>query len=116
MGDLVADRLPGVDATAGVEQVGERDGPIERYPAHQLGVQEVLRAALDLPDALIGLLPARRCDVGQVGEERFGVGVATFHDLGEPGGGVEEFAVHVELTLVPGAVTDPHGPAVAPTG
>ena len=69
VGDLVAGRLPPVDPVERVQAVGERDRPVERHPAHQLGVQEVAGLAPHLPDALVLLLPAGGGGVGQVGEE-----------------------------------------------
>src|SRR5262249_56779712 len=36
--------------------------------------------------------------------------------LDQPLGGTEQFAIHIDLALVPRAVADPHGPAIPPAG
>ena len=48
--DLLAAVFPVVDAIAGVRQIGQRDGPVQGHPAHDLGVEEVLRFSPHLPD------------------------------------------------------------------
>ena len=108
--------LPSVDAVERVEAVGQRDRAIERHPAHQLGVQEVAGLAPDLPDAVVGLLPAGGGGVGEVGEEATGDRPEPVELVGEPVGGVEQLAVHVELALVPRTVADAHRRAGAPAG
>ena len=70
--DLVPGLRPGRDAVGGVEAVGQRRRPVERHPAHQLGVDEVAGLAPDLPDALVLLLPAPGGGVGELDEEPSG--------------------------------------------
>ena len=110
-------RFHAVDAVRRVEQIGQGDGAVERHPAHELRVQEVLRAAPDLPDPLVGLGPAlrRRRRPGSA-RNVLGVGVAPFDHVGQPGGRAEQLAVDVELALVPGAVADADRLAVPPPG
>ena len=114
--------------------VGQGHRPVEGHPAHQLGVQEVAGLAPDLPDPLVLFLPTPGGGVGQLDEEPSGgwcqIGWRTPLVRGghrpDPSGGVveevvreavhgaEQFAVDVELALVPGAVADPNGGGVSP--
>src|SRR6266498_3823418 len=72
--------------------------------------------AADLPDALVGLPPAAGGVVGAGGQEGPAVCVELVELAGQPVGGAEQFAVDVDLGLVPGAVADPHRAAVPPAG
>src|SRR6266511_1032515 len=72
--------------------------------------------AADLPDALVGLPPAAGGGVGAGGQEGPAVCVELVELAGQPVGGAEQFAVDVDLGLVPGAVADPHRAAVPPAG
>ena len=91
------------------------DGPVDGDPAHELRVEEVPGLAADLPDALVLLTPARGGGVGEIGEEAAGGRAEPLELLGESVHRVEQLAVDVDLALVPGAVADAHGRAVAPT-
>ena len=118
VGDLVARRaLQRGDAVRRVEHLGQRDGPVERHPAHQLRVEEVLRTAPHLPDALVRLAASarRRRRPGWRGSAACRRSPRSI-SVGQPGGRVEQLAVDVELALVPRTVADPHGTAVPPSG
>ena len=95
--DLGPRALPAWDLVHGAEPVGERDGTIERDPAHQLGVQEMLRSCAHFPDALVGSQPVRRGAVSEVYEEPAGRFVELAELESQPVGGVQEVAVDVEL-------------------
>ena len=63
--DLVAGALPVLArATGRAMSVGQRDRPVQRHPAHDLRVEEVLRLAAHLPDALVAFPPAHGRGVG----------------------------------------------------
>ena len=116
IGDFVPAHFPPVDAGAGVETVGQRDGTVQRNPAHELAVQEVAARAPDLPDAVVLFLPPFRGEVGQVSEEPARDVVDAVQLLRQSMDRVEQLAVHVELSLVPGAVADPYRRAALPAG
>ena len=82
--DLVTRGFPGVDAVLGVDEARQRDGPVERHPAHDLGVEEMARLAADLPDALVGLAPLDRGRIRAGRQKRLGVVVEFTDLLGEP--------------------------------
>src|SRR5215217_4201533 len=89
---------------------GDPDSPLDRYPAHQPRVGEVLAATPRLPDALVGLLPvlahpldyAREVLPGIVGDGR-GVLVVKVDR-------VDELSVDVQLQLPSGGVANSHRP------
>ena len=72
------------------------------------------RLAAHLPDARVGLAPAARRGVGEVGDERLDLRVQLAEPLAVEVQRVEQLAVDVELDLVPRAVADAHGRRVAP--
>src|SRR6266540_1779847 len=72
------------------------------------------RGAADLPDALVLLLPAHGGGVGRCDQEAADDRLDLTQLRDQPLRGPEQLAVHVELALVPGAVADPHRPAVPP--
>ena len=45
--DLVPGRRPGGDALFRAEPRCQRDRPVQRHPAHQLGVEEIARLAAE---------------------------------------------------------------------
>ncbi len=96
-----------------LQDVGHVDGPVQRDPAHELGVEEVAGRPPDLPDSLVLLLPAVRRGVRQVREEGAGERIG-FDHVPQPVGGVHELAVDVQLALIPRPVAHPNRPAVAP--
>ena len=112
--DLRRSALPLRHMVVGLEQVRERDGAVERDPAHHLRVHEVPRLAADLPDAVVRLVPARRGRVGEAHQEVAGVPAQHAELVAKLKRRVEQLAVHVELRLVPGAVADPDRRAVPP--
>ena len=114
--DLLFDACPLGDLVLRTDAVRDRDGAVEGDPAHDLRVQEVPRVTSDLPDALIGLLPANGGRVGAGDEEGPGVLVELADLLVQAMGGVEQFAVDVDLLLAPCAVAHADGTAVLPAG
>ena len=87
---------------------GHPDGPFDRHPAHQPGVQEPLAAPSGLPDSFIGLIPvvadpirSRPDRLPLVGGDRlrpFVVEVDRVHEL----------AIDVKLQLTRRVVPHPH--------
>src|ERR671930_1104240 len=108
--DLVTDSAPFLDSSLAPVELCEPHHPVERDPRHHLRVREVLRVAADLPDALVGLLPAvddRARDAAEELPERL-VDLAAVLPV-DPDR-VEELAEDVELELAVRAVSDPHRP------
>jgi tetratricopeptide (TPR) repeat protein len=114
--DLVAGGGPPRRPVGRAELRGEGDRPVERDPAHQLGVQEVPWLAADFPDALVLLLPPARGRIRRGGEELLGDRVELTQLVGQPLRGAEQLAVHVKLALGPRPVADPHRAAGPPAG
>ena len=87
----------------------EADGAVERDPAHDARVGEVLLAAAHFPDAFVGLLPfladkldeARELHPEIAGDRRSAFVVKI--------DGVHELAVDIELELAGGAIADADG-------
>src|SRR5215471_14514465 len=113
--DLVRSRTPLLLQSGIAPDLSELGRSVERDPAHELGGDVVLRLAPRLPDPLVRVLP----DLG-------GALCLRLHDRPEapwqpfavPGvqeDRVEHCAEDVVLTLVEGAVADPHrpGPGIA---
>ena len=106
-GDLVTEGLPG--GSAAVEKpLRDPDAPVDRQPAHHLGVNVVPTGFADLPDAVVGLVPAgldridHRLDQPPVlaGDRRLGQ-----EQLPDQLGNRPE---HVELNLPASGVAHPH--------
>ena len=114
--DLVPRGRPGGDPLFRAEPRGQRDRPVQRHPAHQLGVEEIARLAADLPDPLVLLLPAAGGGVRRGGQEPPRDRVQLAQLLDQPLRGAEQLAVHVQLPLGPRAVAHPHRLAVPPPG
>ena len=57
--DVVASRAPAVDRTRRARTPRRAHRAVERHPRHHLRVHEVAAIAAHLPDALVGLAPAR---------------------------------------------------------
>jgi hypothetical protein len=76
----------------------------------------MLRVAADLPDPGVLLHPVGAGGVGAGDQEPAGVVVDAADLVRQRGGRAEQFPVHVDLALVPGAVADPDRPAVLPAG
>ena len=74
----------------------------------------VARLSAHLPHARVGLVPAPRGGVRQVGHECLDLGVQLAQVLAVEVDRVEQLAVDVELRLIPRAVADPNGSGVAP--
>src|ERR1700733_4826824 len=90
-----------------VVAVGDADAAINRDPAHQLAVHILLTFAADFPDRRVRLLPALDRQLDDVAErlpqrgEDGAFAVASKHIRA-----VEHLAVHIELELVDGGVTN----------
>ena len=105
--------LPALDV-GGVAELGfELHRPVERRPAQDLRGQVVARLAAHLPHPCVGLAPAPRGRVGQVGHEGLDLRVQLRGSRGTADR-AEQLAVHVELRLVPGAVAHPHRTRLPP--
>ena len=89
----------------------DADGAVERDPAHEPRVGEVLSTAADFPDALVGLMPVVAEPVEVAGDL---LPVVVGHELPVAGqcellvevDRVDELAVDVELQLAGGSVSD----------
>jgi hypothetical protein len=98
----------------GVQPLRQADGTVQRGPAHDLGGQEVLRFPAHLPHALVLLGPAFGSGVGAGDQETPDVIVDVADLVGETVRGIEQFAVHVDLPLLPGTVAHADRAAVTP--
>ncbi len=98
----------------GFEAVAFRDGdaPVERYPAHHLGVDEVVWAVADLPDAVVRFFPVfhgQSADVAKEGPELF---IYLSGVVREAERCVHDLAVDIPLVLGMGEVADAYRPGV----
>ena len=84
------------------------DAAIERDPAHDLRVGEVLRIAANFPDALVRTTPhllqvlEDRAQEVPIGRPRLQAAAFALKE------GVDDFAEHVELKLSMCGIADPH--------
>src|SRR5207237_10714785 len=108
--DLVANIAPFLDSALSSVELGEPHGAVERDPRHHLRVREVLRVAADLPDALVGLLPAVDDGARDTAEELPERLVDLAAVLPVDPDRVEELAEDVELELPLRALPAPHRP------
>src|SRR5581483_1734311 len=97
-------------------RVGHSHRPVECHPAHHLGVGEVTRLAANLPDAAVGLPPDLTDEVRGLGQPAAGLRVEAVGGATIKPSGLQQIAVDVELALVDGPVSDPHGLGVAISG
>src|SRR5271170_2032010 len=72
--NVVPGPLPALQPVLGAELSGQRDGAVQRHPAHDLGVHEILLGSADLPDALVLAGPAARGRIGDGDQEGLGGG------------------------------------------
>src|SRR6266536_6411518 len=112
--DLVPGPVPVLDLVLGAEFPSQPDGAVQRNPAHDLGVDEVLLGAADFPDALVLLGPAARGGVGDRHEKCPGGPIEGADLTTQPVDGCQQLAIDVDLALGPCGVTYPYGRAVAP--
>ena len=70
--------------------------------------------AAHLPHPGVGLAPAPCSGVGEIGDEGLDLRVELAELFPVEVEGVQQLAVDVELYLIPGAVSNPHGRRVAP--
>src|SRR5581483_2338235 len=68
--DLLTDPLPARQGRGELMGLGEPNPAIQRRPAHEPRVEELLLAPADLPDAVVGLLPTLRGLLDEVTEQR----------------------------------------------
>ena len=112
--DLVAGGGPLPGSVCRAELRGQGDRPVERHPAHQLGVQEVPWLTADFPDSLVLLGPPARGRIRRGGQELPRDRVRLAELSGQPVRGAEQLAVYVKLALLPRPVADAYGPAGPP--
>lgn len=106
--DLLAHSPPAIYRTFQSEALDALDHHVERYPAHHLGVDEVLPLSARLPDPVVGLLPGF---FQVLGEPPLQLPAPLRRD--DPGGtrhvrSRQYLAVDVELELAGGVVADAH--------
>ncbi len=110
--DLMVDRGPQLDQGGQVHVEGtdfrQADGAVDRDPGHHLGVDEVPACPADLPDSLVGLLPALRQVLDEALVQDRSVGAVGDTALVREVQGLDHLAVHVELELVRRPVSDPY--------
>ncbi len=115
--DLVVDPValgqPAHDVARQPARAVHPDRPLDRHPAHQARVREVLLAAARLPDALVDLVPVLAQPVDDPPHVRPGLVEDRPAVLVEQVDRVDQLAVDVELALVGRAVADPHRRRVA---
>ena len=112
--DVVLRAPPAVHPVLRAEHSGQCDGAVKRHPAHDLGVQKVLRGAADLPDALVFLGPSPRGRVGDGNEELPGGRIKLADLVPQSADGRQQLAVAVDLPLGPCSVADAHRGAAPP--
>lgn len=104
--ELGSDRTPASNRAGRRELAREADATVERDPGHHFGRDEVLGLAADLPNAVIGLVPALTDDLDDAAEKLpEGQADLTAVTVVEPGG-VEQVAVGVELELGERGIAD----------
>ncbi len=110
--DLFADGIAGLfpQIAVGGKAVAPGDGqaPVERDPAHHLGIDEVIRAAADFPDPRILLPPDLDHGLAHGAQKRPHLHADFADVVRQAQRRVHELAVDVELQLVVGAVADAH--------
>src|SRR5262249_39586477 len=116
--DLVVDPVPLGDPPGDVGRasaaLGQPDRAVERDPALEAAIGEVLAAAAGLPDSLVGPIPVVADPVDDPGQRP----PAPVLDLQPAPRAVQQrvhrLTVDVELQLVGGAVADPDRPRAPP--
>ena len=114
--DVVPGPLPALHLVLGAELSGQRDGAVQRHPAHDLRVHEILLGAADFPDALVLAGPAVRGGIGDGDQEGPGGRIELADLVAQPADRREQLAVDIDLALVPGPVADPDRGAAPPAG
>ena len=95
---------------------GQADRPVQRHPAHQLGVDEVSGLRRGSPRSPGRAAPALAAASATSIRNRAVTRVELADLFGQRPGRVEQLAVHVELDLIPGVVADAHRAAAAMAG
>jgi hypothetical protein len=111
--DLVAGALPAALGRLAQALAREPQAPVQRRPAHDLGVHEVPRLAAPLPQAAVGLAPGLGGAVDQVHQEAPVVVVGRMAAPVPPIGEIDEQAQRIELKLRSCAVADAHRASAA---
>src|SRR6478735_5538573 len=88
---------------------------VERDPAHEFGVEEMLRLPADLPYPVVFLAPLPGGAICKIGKEVADPRGEASKLAAQAKGSIEDLTVHIELRLVPGAVSHPDGPAATPS-
>ncbi len=96
--------------------VRELDQPVHRRPAERARVRVRPPAGAHFPEALVGLAPVPDDEVAEGDERLGGLAVESAAAPGELRGGVDHFAVDVELELVARSVPQAHRPRTAVSG
>ena len=89
-----------------VPRLRQPQRPVERDPAHGLGLRVVAWRSADLPDAGVRVSPPLAHEVGDEREIPPDVGAEAVARAGVDERGVQQLAVGVELELIGGAVAD----------
>ena len=75
----------------------------------------MLRLPTDLPYPVVLLAPLLGCAICKIGKEVADARGEASNLAAQVKGSIEDLAVHIELRLVPGAVSHPDGPAATPS-
>src|SRR5665811_13612 len=107
--DGLSDLAPALEGALELEALRALDRAVEGDPGHDLGIDEVLRPAPHLPDALIRLLPGV-LEMLDDRELKFPAGLlrreAAFPRLMQR---IEQLAIDIELGLLVRGIADAHG-------
>ena len=112
--DFLASGSPAPDAVLCANHVSKLNGAIQRHPAHQLRIKKVTRLTAHLPNSLVLFLPAHGSGVGQMDQKLLGSVIDGFQLFPQQVNGAQEFAVNVNLSLVPGTIANSNRAARSP--
>jgi hypothetical protein len=111
LADPIGLSMPALDPVAGLQQVSQVDGPVERHPAHHLAGGVLPSPVPRLPHAGVGLLPRGRGLLGQPQQQSPCGLVDGLELLPVAQRHVQHLTHHVQLRLAPRGVADAHGGA-----
>src|SRR2546421_8302694 len=115
LADLLTCRCPGIHPVMRIQYIGKVECAVQGDPTHELGVQEISWLATHLPDALVVIAPAGCRGVGHLDQEVARDLVESTEFVAQAVCRPEEFAVDIELALLPGAIAHAHRPAGTPS-